>query len=269
MQIIIVTLSIFLFFKLFKKNDNLKFLYLLTLAFLLTSIFLMLPSSTFVWENITTLQKLQFPWRFLSVVVFSVSLIAALFVYRINVKQKKLLIFLLVFLAVISTINFWQAKEYKVFDDSYFEKVYRGTTDTGESSPIWSVRFMEEPPKDQIEVIEGEAQIVKLPRTSTRHEYVMDLSQRSRIRENTLYFPGWKVYDNGKLIENVEFQDPKNRGLITFYLEPGMHNIILRFEETKLRHYSNIVSFVTIAALLLFPAILIIKPKSNFEKIKW
>ncbi len=268
-QMLILAVSVLLFFKIFKKRDKLKYLFIAALIYFFVSVFLMLPTSSFIYETFTTLQKLQFPWRFLSVVVFSVSLIGALFVCKIDIKKKGLLTFLLVLLAVIPTITFWQAKEYKVFDDSYFEKVYRGTTDTGESSPIWSIRFMEQEAEDQIEIIEGEGQIVKLPRTSTRHEYVMDISQRSRIRENTLYFPGWKVYDNGKLLEDIEFQDPKNRGIITFNLEEGMHNIIMRFEETKLRNVSNLVSFFTIITLLLIPPILIFKPKTIFKNLKW
>ena len=268
-QIIIVILSIVLFFKLFKKKDKLRYLYLGVLLFLGTSIFLMIPQSIFIWENITTLQKLQFPWRFLTIVVFCVSLIGALFVNKLNIRRKDLLTYLLVILSILPTITFWNAKEYKVFDDSYFEKVWAGTTDTGESSPIWSIRFMEAKPKNNIEVIEGEAQIVELPRKTTVHEYVVDVKEKSRIRENTLYFPGWKVYDNGKFLENVEFQDPKNRGIITFYLDKGMHSIILRFEETKLRDYSNLISLITVLVLLAVPIIFYLKPKSKFGKIKW
>ena len=124
----------------------------------------------------------------------------------------------------------------------FFKTIYNGTTDTGESAPIWSVRFMEKRPKAEIELIEGSASFKKIKRETTHREYEVSVNDRVRIRENTLYFPGWKVYDNGIEVKDVEFQDPKNRGLITFYLDKGEHYLELRFEETKLRTFANLVS---------------------------
>jgi len=268
-QIVVVVLSIVLFLKLFKKKDKQKYLYLGTLFLLLISIFLMLDASRTVWENISTLQKFQFPWRFLTIVVFCISLIGAFFVSKIKLERKDILVFFLVLLAIIPTLNYWQAKDYIELDDSKFNSIIESTTDTGESAPIWSIRFMEIKPDVEIEIIEGEAQIVKIERKSTFHKYLIDAKEKSRFRENTLYFPGWKVYDNGKLVENIEFQDPKNRGIITFHLEEGMHDVVLQFEETRLRHTANVISLFSIIFIFIIPILLYIISKSKLIKIKW
>jgi len=268
-QIVIVILSVFLFFKLFKNKDKLKILYSGTLVILITSIFLMLGESSIIWDKITILQKFQFPWRFLTIVVFTTSLIGAIFVSIVNLRRKDVLVVLLILLAIIPTINYWHAKEYREFKDSEFESIIESTTDTGESAPIWSIRFMEKKPVAEIEIIEGSAEIIKIERKSTYHEYVLDVKERVRLRENTLYFPGWKIFDNDVELTNVEFQDPKNRGLMTFYVDEGLHNIILKFEETKLRYFANIVSLVSLTFIIIIPVVIYLISKTKRFKIKW
>ena len=244
-HIILVLLAATFVIKQVLKKDKHNLLLLGSLIFLLFSIFLMTPESKFVWDKVTTLQKLQFPWRFLSLIVFLTSLISAIFIAKIKLKdssKKNLVVGILFFAAIFLTKDFWQAREYKLIPDSFFKTIYNGTTDTGESAPIWSVRFMEKRPKAEIELIEGSASFKKIKRETTHREYEVSVNDRVRIRENTLYFPGWKVYDNGIEVKDVEFQDPKNRGLITFYLDKGEHYLELRFEETKLRTFANLVS---------------------------
>ena len=84
---------------------------------------------------------------------------------------------------------------------------------------------------------------------------MIDANKKTRIRENTLYFPGWKIYDNEIEITEVEFQDPKNRGLITFYVDPGLHNIVLKFEDTKLRKFANYISAISLIGLIFIPVL--------------
>jgi uncharacterized membrane protein len=268
-HILLVILSIIYLTKFIKTNDKQKYLLIGTLIMLFSSLFLMLSESAFIWNNLTILQKLQFPWRFLSITTFATALIGAIFIDKIKLKNKNIIISVVVFLTIISTFNYWQAKEYIVYDDSFFEKAFPSTTDTGESSPIWSVRFMEDFPKENIEILEGNAEIKELERKSNFHEYVIDVKEASRFRENTLYFPGWKVYDNFNLIENIEFQDPKNRGIITFNLNEGLHYITVNFENTKIRMFSNIITLVSILLIFIFPIIFLILPNLKIRKYRW
>ena len=80
-------------------------------------------------------------------------------------------------------------------------------------------------------------------------QYQIEAPFKSRVRENTLYFPGWKVYIDGKEYKGVQFHDPDHRGLMTFYVLEGQHAIDIKFEETKLRQTSNAVSIVSFGLL--------------------
>ncbi|OGG11329.1 hypothetical protein A2Z00_02535 [Candidatus Gottesmanbacteria bacterium RBG_13_45_10] len=133
-------------------------------------------------------------------------------------------------------------------DESFYTGIYPSTTDTGESSPIWSVRFMEHSAASPMEIIEGKAAITPTKRTTTVHEYSVVAKSPSRLLENTLYFPGWKVYIDG-IQKGIQFQDPAYRGLITFNMTEGQHDVRVVFEDTKLRRIADLISIVSIGIL--------------------
>lgn len=230
-----------------KKNKN----FLVVSGLLLISlvvIFLMLKESNFIWQKVLLLHSFQFPWRLLSVLVFTTSVIGAFLVSIVPRKISIYLVVALILLVLFLNKDYWRAKGYFYYPDSFYENIFYGTTDTGESAPIWSVRFMEKEPKAHMEVLSGAAEITENKRSSVLHLYTITAEKESRIRENTLYFPGWEVYVNGKRV-SVEFQDQLNRGLITFFVPQGKNEVNILFHETKLRSAADILSVASILSL--------------------
>lgn len=207
------------------------------------SIFMMTGLSKIIWESVSILAKFQFPWRFLTLSVFSGAILVGQTVAWLG-KWQKIAVVVVLVLAISGTQEMWRANEYKEFDERYFTGLYPGTTDTGESSPIWSVRFMEKFPIAPLEVIEGEAEIKFLSRSGSKHVYNIDARSPVRLVENTLYFPGWTVFVDGEIVE-TEFQDANYRGLMTFGLREGSHNVEILFQDTKLRKTANYISLFT------------------------
>lgn len=249
--------SVIVLFK--SKVRKLRIGILVLLIIFLTSLFLMTEASQLVWNNITILQKFQFPWRFLSVSVFASSVLGAIGIA--HVKNKLMLVAYCLLLIVLS-FPMWQPKNYLIKPESFFTSVYAGTTDTGESSPIWSVRFMERQAAAPYQVIEGKGAIEPIDRKSTGHTFAVNAKTRTRIVDNTLYFPGWQVFVDGKPAE-IEFQDPSYRGLMTFWVDEGTRMIDVRFGETKLRKAAN---FISIAGLLLLLATVTIRGATLWRK---
>lgn len=216
------------------------------------AIFIMFPTADVFWKKLLLMQNFQFPWRFLSILVFTTAVLGGLVIRKIQIKYQQLATVLCVVFLLFISKDFWSAKDYIVQPDTFFAKVQRTTTnDTGESSPIWSVRFMEERPNGPVEIIDGTAQIQLLKRSIAKHSYGIQVKERARIRENTLYFPGWYVYIDGKQSQ-IEFQDPKNRGIMTFFVEKGEHNIDIIFQETKLRKLADILSIGSVMSIVFF-----------------
>ena len=126
------------------------------------SVFLMVPAATSVWQAIPFLQTIQFPWRFLSLSVLSGSLLAAYALARLtaDILQRKTRILVrtaIMLFPLLLTLHMWQPESFIPIPDREVTGAYPGTTDTGESSPVWSVRFMEHYAPAPLEVVEGEA----------------------------------------------------------------------------------------------------------------
>jgi len=153
---------------------------------------------------------------------------------------------------VLATIPMWRAREYKSYPEGYFTGIYNGTTDTGESSPVWSVRFMEQRPESVAYTMPPGGVIAQGARTTTLRTYQVSVTEPVRFVENTLYFPGWTVFVNGSPLENTRliFQDPAFRGLMTFDLSPGNYDIRFEFGETRLRRISDYISLVSLAVFV-------------------
>ena len=261
LQWLFIILTPFGLYTLYKNKKNIL-LYLGTFIYFLGSIFIMLPESKFIWETITILQKFQFPWRFLSASIFATAILSGIFIASLKKQNIKFaLLVVVVVLCLLFTYKEWYPKGYLLKDESFYTSVYEGTTDTGESAPIWSIRFMEHKPKAPMEVIEGSAKIKELSRTTTKHSYNINSQDSSRIVENTLYFPGWKIYVDGKEYKGIQFQDPNYRGLMTFKVLNGEHKIDIVFRETKLRTISDIISALALGFLVLLIVV-------NFTKSK-
>lgn len=250
LHLIGVVISIFSFRKYYRKNKLIKWFFFLTGFFFLFSIFIMLKESEFVWKIFTILQKFQFPWRFLSLSLFCESILAGIAIALIPKKHKMLGALMIIVALLIMNKNYWHANGFLQKPESFYTNVYHGTTDTGESSPIWSIRSMEQEAPSHMQVIGGMVESKEVIRTSVRHLYVLNVtSDNASIRENTLYFPGWNVYvDNKKT--STEFQDPNNRGVMTFFVPFGLHKIELRFEDTNIRKLSNIISVISFVGIL-------------------
>lgn len=247
--------AILIFLK--KKNTQVRWIIGISLAILVVCLFLMTGSSVSIWNTVTILQKFQFPWRLLSLTTFLAAVLGAL-VIRYLPKKLSVWIVIFVVIALVGTTYFmWYPKSYSLKDDRYYSDIYNSTTDTGESSPIWSVRFMEHRPLALMQIVEGSGTIMTVSRTTTKHIYKITADTDSRILENTLYFPGWIIRVDGSPV-SIEFQDPLYRGLMTFRVSKGSHTVVVSFEDTKLRKVANILS---ISGLLLLMGWVFVKKR--------
>lgn len=261
-QWIVVLLQPFLIFYFYRKKSIKSFIFASgVFAMFFLSLFIMTELAAPIYKILTVLQKFQFPWRFLTLSVFFTAVMGGLLVSAAPDRLKFYLAALFGIGLIIASASFWNANSYLTYPESFYTSVYKGTTDTGESAPIWSVRFMLEEPEGESEVILGNADIKRRERSGTYREYEIIAKERSRIVENTLYFPGWKVLVNGKE-EDIEFQDPSQRGLITYYVPEGKNKVEIIFGNTKLRTISE---YATITGL-----IMVIVYVLSFSKIsKW
>lgn len=260
LQWLTILLAPYLIWRFYQKKDKIWFFLLFLFAYFWLAIFMILPVSEFLYLKISLLQKFQFAWRFLSLTILPPAIFAGAFVYFLK-KKFRLITLLLVLLAVLFlNKDYWRAKGFLMKEESFYTQNYPGSTnDTGESSPRWSIRAMREFPKAPMEIIEGEAEIEQIKRKTTEHFYQVKARRKTRLVDNTLYFPNWQVFVSTKggpasgrdgQPAEIQFQDPAYRGLMTFNVPAGEHEVVVRFSETKLRLFANLVSLLAVVGLI-------------------
>ena len=83
------------------------------------------------------------------------------------------------------------------------------------------------------------------------------------ILDNTSYFPGWTVKVDNTTVP-VQFQDVNHRGLLEFSVPSGKHNVVIEFNESKVRLIADIISAFALGILVV---LIIFRQRINKLKI--
>ncbi len=255
-HIAIVLISIGAAFILKKKN---KALLWVGLGSFVISLFLMLPISFYFYKWIPFLQHIQFPWRFMGLGVIGVSLLGASLIETLVIRWRKenplIVCGVVVIGLLIFNLPYAKGHGFQEKPDHYYFYELISNTEGIATSPIWSTAPEQyKRTSGGPDIISGDASINVRFRDSTRHRYTVTANTETVVSENTFYFPNWQVMVNGRAVP-IEFQNPDYRGIITYTLPPGKHDVQVLFADTKLRFIAKLISGATvlsIASFLLF-----------------
>ena len=239
------------FFVLLKKKTEIKHkqMIIFSLILIVFSLFIMSNFSMFLWERISFLRQFQFSWRFLGVVVFATSLLSINFL-SFKFFTRKWVFMALVFLVVSSTFYYWKPPlGFDMIDEKYYWNYPLNTTYFGETDVIWSAGGKSSYPKQRVEVIGGKAIIKGFKKKSNLHTFFVDAENKAQLIDHTQYFPGWRAEVDKKEVA-IEFQDPNNRGEITFWVPQGKHDVVVKFGESPIRLFSDFLSITTLLGIL-------------------
>ena len=252
-SVILISMA-FLFRKKLKVLDREKVSNALCFLFsFFFSILMMVKISSPVWRFLTKFIPFDFPWRFLGLSVFSLSFLSAFAVWLterfIGRKPAFLICLSLLVLAFYGNRNHLRVNQYIYHDDSYYEKITNSTTSYDEFLPIWINQKIGESKKDIVEILKGKASIKDLKQKSDKISFRVDTEEKDvDLRINTLFFPGWKLFVNGK---KHEF-DFERSGLIEFSPPIGYSEVLLIFTKTPMRIIGEIISFSALAFVVLW-----------------
>lgn len=239
----LIAISPIIFLKNFKKNKII--LYWIS-AFLIFS-FMITSSSGIIWRNFSIIRLLEFPWRFMAVSGFIGVIIIG---YSLNLIKNKLAPFIFLLFFLISILPFIVVQGYENKTDTFYESFPYTTYFHGEASSVWTAGDFGKKAKSQFEIISGKGQISNIYIKSNKHIFDIKVDEKTKILDNTVYFPSWRVEVDGKKVP-VEFQDMNHRGLITFDVPKGKHLVKVEFRESPIRLISDIISAVSIGLIFL------------------
>jgi hypothetical protein len=117
--------------------------------------------------------------------------------------------------------------------------------------------FFSNIPTSRLDILDGKANVKEISRSSTVHTYRIDALSPLKIRENTLYFPGWNVTSNGKQI----IAYPDSRGIIEFILPTGIQYVNVTYEDIFPFYILKLISGLGIITFCILLFILLLKNK--------
>lgn len=247
---LIIGISIVIGF-IYRKDKKLLFLISFLLLSFLLSIFLQHNKSAFVWEAIPLMAFIQFPWRFLAISIFIVSLVGA--AITLYLKDKFRIIYVILIIAsIFSTISYFRPKDY--VEDSFFEKfldknlMHKGVDLTKDYLPIWVEEFETEV-KNIPFTSRGQIDVRSFEKKGVVANSKIVVKEDSEIEFPLYYFPGWTAFTNGK---NISLENPSELGLIRFKLPPGNYDLKFEFKNTPVRIIGNSLTLASILSALIF-----------------
>lgn len=233
----------------------------------LTGIFFQLPIAYPVYAKVGLLQHIQFPWRFMSLTVLGISLIAAGLVNELRFPKKtsQLWIFSVVMIGALLALNLPYAKGhgYREIPDHYYKYELKDNTEGISTTPIWADAPEKYARASFLPQTVLPADLSYIYRSSEKHIYKIGSENQNMVIDNTFYFPNWHVLIDKQPV-NIEFQNPDYRGLITFQTPPGEHLVEVIFSDTKLRRLAKIITAVSWAAVVIYLFKLL---KLRFKKV--
>ncbi|MFA7301139.1 MAG: hypothetical protein WC069_02430 [Candidatus Shapirobacteria bacterium] len=210
--------------------------------------------SGILWQYITPIQKIQFPWRFLSHSSFILALTAgSLAIYT---KNNKWIISLVFASIVILNWNHLTPITYGPITDNqkltglaWQNQITSGIYDYLPKTASTAPKKAAEPIVDHINIASKDYQVTGLKNGTDWTLFNINLNQPALITLSRLSYPGWQVTDFGK---NIESKIEPELGRIQISLPSGNHQIYLKLHNTTTRTISNFISLAAIILMLVF-----------------
>lgn len=227
-----------------EKNKKLIFFFIVSLL----SIFLSMSVSQVIWKYLPFVNLIQFPFRILSILTLSVAFLISYQVDKIKYGFDKYLAFCSIIIIFISALPFLFPSTYQNYPDSFYSTNQDSTTVKNEYMPKW-INHLPSSFSSKINNLNGKEEIKIISSNPNRFIFEGTFGSARDIQINTVYFPGWQVFIDGKMSKI----DYNNNGLIRFSVPSGNHQIKVEFTETNIRTVSDIISllgFVLIGFML-------------------
>ncbi len=239
MCLIVFALTVSGKIKTVRRNTFLRNILILTAAV----IFLMLPPSRLIWENLAFLQKVQFPWRFLSILTIGASIVLAdslSFISRENARSKRPLMLLLIgAMLIYLTFSVKQVALGGVFLEPTEFAAFAEKSVSAKGLPHWLPVWANEKTFDQPSKVSAGERAVSINQWNYQaHSFSVAAGESLTVEIGILYYPHWRAKING-----AEAQiSASNDGAIILDLPAEESQVELYFAEPEYSLISRKIS---------------------------
>lgn len=244
-----------LIFKLIKNRDLIRdknyLLYFMLLIISLLSLLMTHNKSAFLWELIGKLQFIQFPWRFLSISIFSFSFLGSALV--LFLKQKYRIFFIVIVTIVIILLNFryfqpqsfqYDFTDKKLLTGSEWEFYQQGSLT--DYLPKHALKPNKLAPKAPL--VLGDGKIENFKKSTNKFNFQIEAKSGVAIDVPIFDFPNWHIFANGL---SISHSNKGEFGTIRIELGSGNYLVSGQFENTPLRNFANVISVLSFGFIFL------------------
>ncbi len=222
---------------------------LLAVFVFIVSVFMTHNKSAFIWEKMALLSFAQFPWRFLSLAIFSSSLVGG---YLLSLTRGNLLKFafaLIVLLAIVLNWRYFRPERFLDIDDvsvlggAFWEEQQKGSVrdylPKGAKIPssIAPTRFS----IDTSDVV-----LYDFDKSTKSWKFSAKVDKELEIEIPVFDFPYWSVRIGDSL---VNYKVGEN-GLMRLKLPRGEYIVQGVLQDTTIRRFSNFIFLFSLTAFL-------------------
>lgn len=220
--------------------------------------------STPLWQLIPPLSFVQFPWRFLTLVILAFSFVSGSIFYLsrdfLGKQILRILAGLLVLAVVLLNNGYFRPKSMGPLTDEekFSGEAWRLQQTAGiyDYLPISAKTAPKAPQKVLVKIIDGEGMILNQSQKSNQARFTAVIeSENALVQIGILKFPNWMVFVDGRKVKSFVGED--DWGRMHIRLSQGKHEVFLKLENTLVRTVSNWISVVSWAVflLILFPRV--------------
>lgn len=240
---------------------DLGWLYIFSGLFLVGSLLLTTMKTQFLWESIAFLEFIQFPWRWLSIAAFCISILPAWFIYSLRETRP--------FMAKLCTVLYLSAAIVPAAQTYFQPKAYLEDYSGVYYTDGWSIRtkmsgilpdfIPSGVSKDVLAAPIAEDMIFScevVKSCAFSHEVLLnraheklvaiDIEQEQEVELGIAYYPGWQASIAGENIAVAQSEE----GLLSVVLPQGEHLLTIRLEKTPVRFWSDILSAAAVITAL-------------------
>ncbi len=236
-------LVFFLCLVFFKKMDKKTLLFWIIFP---AAFVLMLPISKFLWQILPLNQIVQFSFRLLFLMIISGSFLSAFLLKQLNFRLRIIFGIVLAGLLFLFSANLIQPKSFFDKGEGFYTTNEDTTTVKAEYMPRWVKVPPSERPAQKVEILQGGGEIQNLIFNSKIGSFDLNLKEKSLVQINIIHFPGWQVWVDGKETA-INYENEK--GLMQLPLEKGNYRVTVKFSETPLRLFSDIITLFSLLVL--------------------
>lgn len=202
------------------------------------------------WRVIPMFSYLQYPWRFLAIAAFGLSLLGGLSAVFIRHPTWRFIFVIVVLCSTLYLNAKWFVPQYMYEITSRdFESVqdirWRASKISDEYLPPDIIR-----PTDESRVISATIvsrqpiSVTPIITTDTKMQFVVESTMAGELTINIATFPGWRYELNGRPVAPII-----HAGLPTLTVYPGQSVITAQLSDTPVRIIGNFISGLSVVVL--------------------